>query len=98
MVELHSLQQKGILTALIKQDVDTFEYGYQQHKHPSYPNEEIAKCIKKKLLTLAASQVFTSTATITSDVLQEDHPDNPGPSLLAPAILATAANQHQRVF
>ena len=75
-----------------------FEHGYQQHKHLPYPNEEVATHIKKKVLTLAASQVYTSTATIVSDVLQEDIPDNPVPSLSAPANLARAANQHWRAF
>ena len=66
--------------------------------HDPYPNVEYVVHIHSKIINIATSQLFTPAPEIVNDVLQEDLPDNPLPSLPAPVNLAHTANHHRQAM
>ena len=78
------------------QEGEIFTRGPQAHLHPGQPGIANSLCSRKKIYTLAPSDIFTSAAEITEKVLAENVDNEPMPLLPANAQLTQNANHlHQ---
>ena len=84
--------------AKVIQDGNSFTRGRSNHLDSAQPGIANTVRIKKKVKSVALSDIFTSAAEITDKVLAENVTQEPSPALPAPINLAKAANRHRQCF